>query len=181
MTSGSVARRYAKALFEIGEKDGNLLALSAQVQKVTDIWEENASLREAMLNPEISRTARHGIWTDIISRAGVAQIARNFVHLLVDKARLAELPAINRELGVLTDEKQNRLRAEVASAHPISENNLQKLKSALERVTGKVVLITQREDPSLIGGMVTRVGDTLFDGSIKQQLTRLKENMLGRA
>ena len=101
--------------------------------------------------------------------------------MLVDKFRLSELPAIARELGVLADEKQNRLRAEVTSAVPVSEATLMALKSAIERITGKVVLITAREDTSLIGGMVTRVGDTLYDGSIKRQLDKLKENMLGRA
>jgi F-type H+-transporting ATPase subunit delta len=181
MTSESVARRYAKALFEIGEKEGSLVGLMSQVQKAADLWQENAELRKAMLNPQVSLASRREIWSDIISRLGIAKTVRNFLFLLVDKFRLSELPAIARELGMLTDEAQNRLRAEVTSAVPMSDASLQKLKSAIERVTGKVVLITKREDPSLIGGMVTRVGDTLYDGSIKRQLGELKENMLGRS
>lgn len=181
MTSGSVARRYAKALFEIGEQEGNLVALVAQIQNMADVWTENTSLREAMLNPQVSQLSRHGILTNLVSRAGMVKTGRNFLHLLMDKSRLLELPSIARELGAMADEKQNRLRAEVASATPVSEEMLNKLKSALERITGKVVIITERTDPSLIGGMVTRVGDTLYDGSIKTQLSRLKENMLGRA
>jgi F-type H+-transporting ATPase subunit delta len=79
----------------------------------------------------------------------------------------------------MADVKQNRVRADVTGAVAISEGTLMQLKSSLERITGKVIVITKREDPSLIGGMVTRVGDMMYDGSIKTQLNRMKDKMLG--
>ena len=181
MTAGSVARRYAKALFEIGKEEGNLLTLLTNVQQMADIWLESEALRETMTSPKVSATERRGIWTQIASRSGITMTGRYFLNLLIDKSRLDELPAIARELAALADDMQNRLRAEVVTAVPISKSVEQNLKSALERLTGKIVILTMREDPEIIGGMVTHIGDTLFDGSIKTQLQRLKENMLGRA
>ncbi len=179
MTTGSIARRYARALFEIGEEKGSLLGLLKAVENVADLWSENEELRTAMTNPFTRLETRKKIWSEVISRLGVPQEARNFLNLLLDKSRIAELPAVARELGRLADRKQNRLRAEVVSASPISEDRVLQLKSALERITGKVLIINSREDPALIGGIVTRVGDMMYDGSIKTQLLRLKEKMLG--
>ena len=83
-------------------------------------------------------------------------------------------------LGVLADRKENRLRADVISAVPLPDDVVVRLKAAMQRRTGKIVVITKREDPSLIGGVVTRVGDLMYDGSLKTQLVQMKEAMLGR-
>lgn len=181
MTSGSVAKRYAKALFEIGQEKNNLLAMLNQIQQLADLWQENEALQEAMTNPQISNAARRKVWQEIASRSGINKTGRNFLNLIIDKSRLQELPSIARELLALTDEKENRIRAELVSAAPVSQEGVTRLKSALERLTGKVVILSTKVDESLVGGMVTRVGDTLYDGSIKNQLNRLKANMLGRA
>ena len=179
MTTGSVARRYAKALYELGQEMGSPLGLIRNVQSIAEVWEGSEELRDAIANPHIRLETRKSILREIVARLGLSHAARNFVHLLFDKTRLEELPAIARELGRLADEKQNRVRAEVISATSLSEVALEKLKFALEKATGKVVLIAKREDPDLIGGIVTRVGDLMYDGSIKRQLARVKENMLG--
>ena len=178
-TSGSIAKRYARALYEIGEEKGTLLGLLKNIESVAAVWSENEELRTSMTNPFIRLDTRKKIWSEVISRLGVPQAGRNFLNLLLDKSRLAELPAIARELGRLADQKQNRLRAEVVTAGPLSDTTLMQLKSSLERITGKVLVISKREDPTLIGGIVTRVGDMMYDGSIKTQLTRMKEKMLG--
>jgi F-type H+-transporting ATPase subunit delta len=179
MTSGSIARRYARAIFEIGEQQGTLLGLLKHIESISALWTESEELRTAMTNPFIRVDTRKKIWSEVISRLGMPEAGRNFLHLLFDKARIDELPAVARELGRLSDLKQNRLRAEVVSAIPISEATLMQLKSSLERITGKVLVISKREDSSLIGGMVTRVGDMMYDGSIKTQLNRMKDKMLG--
>ena len=181
MTAGSVAKRYAKALFEIGQEKNNLLALLNQVQQLAELWRENETLKSVMANPQVATETRRKVWIEIASRSGINKTCRNFLNLLIDKSRLSELPAIARELLALTDEKENRLRAELHSAAPISDEVITRLKSALERLTGKVVILNTTIDPALIGGVVTRVGDTLYDGSIKSQLSKLKANMLGQA
>ncbi len=180
MSSGSIARRYAKALLAIGEEKGNLLGLQREVQRAADVWTESKELSTTLMNPRIELSARREVWIAVTKRLGVSPMGRNFLNLLFDKSRLAQLPAIALEFGKMIDKKDNRLRAEVISARPLPDVMVGKLKSALQKQTGKVVVVTKREDPGLIGGVVTKVGDLMYDGSVKTQLARMKENMLSR-
>ena len=180
MIVGSIARRYAKAVFAIGEEKGNLLGLVREVQRMADVWEESEEFRSTMQNPLINRVAKREIWESIVRRLGVSQMGKNFFGLLFDQSRFSSLPGIARELGVLADQKENRLRAEVTSAAELPETVVIRLKGALQRRTGKIVVVTTKEDPSLIGGVITRVGDLMYDGSLKTQFARIKEAMLGQ-
>jgi F-type H+-transporting ATPase subunit delta len=180
MIVGSISRRYAKALFSIGEENGTLLGLLREVQSMADAWDESEVLRDTMTNPLVDVATKSKIWNDIATRLGASQIGKNFFSLLFDKKRFTNLPGIARELSVLVDLKENRLRAEITSAVPISDDLVSRLKSALQQRTGNVVVINSREDPSLIGGLVTKVGDLMYDGSLKTQLALMKEAMLDR-
>ncbi len=181
MVSGSIARRWAKALFAIGQEHGNLKCLLKEVQRGADAWTQSEELRDTMTNPLIDARARLAVWNSLIGRIGATGMGKNFLMLLFDKARLTELTGIARELQVLSDNKDNRLRAEVIGAVPVSEGVVTRLRSALQRSTGKAVMMTTREDPSIIGGVITRVGDLMYDGSIRTRLSRMKEGMLGRS
>ena len=179
MVSGSITRRWAKALFAIGEEHGNLLGLLKEVQRAADAWTTSEELRDTMTNPLIDSRARLAVWSSLIKRIGVTKMGKNFLMLLFEKARLTELAGISRELQDLCDNKDNRLRVEVIGAVPVSEGVVTRLRSALVRSTGKAVMVTTREDPSIIGGVITRVGDLMYDGSIRTRLSRMKEGMLG--
>jgi F-type H+-transporting ATPase subunit delta len=179
MVTGSLARRWAKALFAIGEEQGNLLGLTREVQRVAETWEESEELRNAMSNPAVGHEARTQVWESLQRRLGVTRIGRNFFMLLLTKGRLAELPAIARELQVLGDRKDNRLRAEVSSAAAIGEDVVTRLRMALQKATGSSITVNTSVEPGLIGGLVTRIGDMMYDGSVKTQLARAKEQMLG--
>jgi F-type H+-transporting ATPase subunit delta len=180
MTTGSICRRYAKALLEIGEEKGNLLGILREVQRAADVWAQSEDLRIAMTNPLVDIDARRNIWQGVTSRLGISPIGKNFMNLIFDKSRCAQLPGIARELGVFADKQQNRLRADVTSAEPLSEDATNRLKAALQRQTGKMIVVTKREDPGLLGGVVTKIGDMLYDGSLKTQLARMRDDMLGR-
>jgi F-type H+-transporting ATPase subunit delta len=180
MTLGSVARRYATALFAIGEERGNLLGVLRNVQSVADVYNESEPLRDIMGNPEVKMDVRRGILKEIGARLGVQDVVRNFLGLLFDKSRIDMLPDISRELNALADQKLNRVRAEVISAAPVADAVVTELKSTLERLTGKVVIMSTKEDPRLLGGIVTRVQDMMFDGSLKRHLDILRESMRGR-
>jgi len=179
MVTGSLARRWAKALFAIGEEQGNLLGLTREVQRVAEAWEENEELRNAMSNPALGREARTQVWESVQRNLGVTRIGRNFFMLLLAKGRLGKLPAIARELQVLGDRKDNRLRAEVSTAAAIGEDVVTRLRMALQKATGSTIVVNARVEPGLIGGLVTRIGDMMYDGSVKTQLARAKEQMLG--
>jgi F-type H+-transporting ATPase subunit delta len=180
MIKGSIGRRWAKALFSIGEEKATLVGLVREVQRAAEIWQESDELRGALTNPLLAESTRKKVWEAIVRRLGTSPIGTNFFKLLFEKGRLAELPAIARELQVLSDERDNRLRAEVIGARPVPESVVQQLRSALQAKTGRAVVVTSKQDPSLIGGFVTRVGDLMYDGSIRAQLARIKEGMLGR-
>lgn len=181
MVSGSIARRWARALFAIGEEHGNLLGLLKEVQRAADAWTMSEELRDTMTNPLIDGRARLAVWTSLIKHIGATRMGKNFLMLLFDKARLSELAAIARELAVLSDNKDNRLRVEVIGAVPVSEGVVTRLRSTLQRSTGKAVMMTTSEDPSIIGGVITRVGDLMYDGSLRTRLSKMKEGMLGRS
>jgi len=179
MVTGSLARRWAKALFAIGEEQGNLLGLTREVQRVAEAWAESDELRDSMSNPALGREARTQVWEAVQRRLGVTRIGRNFFMLLLAKGRLAELPAIARELQVLGDHTDNRLRAEVSSATVIGEDVVTRLRMALQKATGSAIVVNTQVEPGLIGGLVTRIGDMMYDGSVKTQLARAREQMLG--
>lgn len=181
MVSGSIARRWARALFAIGQEHSNLPGLLREVQTAADVWMSSEELRDAMTNPLIDRKARIAVWDSLIRRIGATRMGKNFLLLLFDKTRLTELAGIARELQVLSDNKDNRIRAEVIGAVPVSEGVVAGLRSALVRGTGKAVMISTSEDPSIIGGVITRVGNLMYDGSIRTRLSRMKEGMLGRS
>jgi F-type H+-transporting ATPase subunit delta len=103
---------------------------------------------------------------------------RNFVMLLLDKGRIATLPDIARAHRTLVDEQAGRVRATVTSARPLDPVLETRLKAALERQSGKTVILEKREDPAIVGGLVTQLGDIVYDGSVRTQLQQLREELL---
>jgi F-type H+-transporting ATPase subunit delta len=181
MVKGSIGRRWAKALFAIGEEKGTLVGLVREVQRAAEVWDGSEELQTTLGNPLLAESTRFKVWEAVVRRLGSSPIGTNFFKLLFDKGRVSQLPAIARELQVLSDQRDNRLRAEVIGAGPVPETLVQQLRMALQKKTGQAVVVTTKQDPSLIGGIVTRIGDLMYDGSIRAQLARIKEGMLGQA
>jgi F-type H+-transporting ATPase subunit delta len=181
MLSGSIAKRWARALFDLGEEQKALLAVMREVQRAAEVWAESPELRQTVTNPLLAGKTRRGVWNEVTGRLGTGRQVRAFLGLLFDKGRLAELPGIARELQILCDRRDGRLRAEVVSAAPLDDDTVNRIRAAVQRSTGKAVVMTRREDPALLGGIVTRVGDLMFDGSLRTRLSRIREGMLGRA
>ena len=181
MIVGSIARRWAKALFLLGEEKGNLAALVREVSSMAEAWESSEELRTTMTNPMLDENARASIWEGLITALRVSPLTKNFFKLLRDKNRIGEIASIARELQALADVKENNIRAEVVSAVPLREDVVNQLKLAIQKNTGKIALVTRREDSALVGGIITRVGDLMYDGSIRTQLQRMKEGMLNES
>jgi F-type H+-transporting ATPase subunit delta len=177
MSAGSIACRWARALFDIVEQEGSREATLAQLAQIAGAWQESEELREVMENPMVPAKVRSAIFMEIVHRAGASRTLRNFFGLLLRKGRLPELPAIYRELLARSDRQAGRVRAEVISAAPLPTLAADRLKAALETVTDARVLLTQKEDPALVAGVVTRVGGLMIDGSLRTQLERLREGM----
>lgn len=174
MSYDSIGRRYAKALFEIGKEEGSLAALSAQITSFAQTYASSEELRLALDNPLVTEEAKHQIVVELGKRLGLGETASRALRLVTDRRRLRALPDIAKHLGALVDADANVERATVVSAVPLSEPYVRKLRAELERTTGKKVELTQSVDPSLIAGVVTKVGDRVIDGSLRARLASFR-------
>ncbi len=167
MSTGAVAERYARALFELGQEGGILGPLTEQIQRFAELYTESPELRAVLDNPVVAPEKREAVLSDIASRLGLGQIGANAIRYLSHRRRLAALPDIARRLASLADEKSGILRASVTTAAQLSESFYEKLRAELEALTGKKVVLERKQDPSLIAGVVTRIGDNVVDGSVR--------------
>ena len=180
MIGSVVGRRYAKALLELGAESGTLDALVREISEISAAIEASTELCDVRDNPQVSRPARKAVFAEIAQRAGASATTRNTIGLLIDNGRLRVLPEIARSLREEADRRAGVLRAQVTSAAPLAEAYVGKLQAALEKRFGKKVVLQRGVDPSLLAGIVTRVGDTIIDGSLKAHLHELKQGLLPR-
>lgn len=173
----TLARRYAKALLELGVESNSVDALVQDISALAHTIEISKELRNVLENPQVSRAMRKATLLDIAQRLNVSQLAKNTLGLLTDKGRLRVLPAIANELRKGADLHKGVLRAHVTSATPLQEAYVQKLTQTLEVRYGKKVILQRSVDPALLAGIVTRIGDTLIDGSLRARLDTLKSTL----
>lgn len=180
MSYDTIARRWARAIFELGKETPapGLARLNTDINAFADTYAGSPELKAVLDNPLVAHDTREAIIGDVAQRMALSEIAQHTLRLLARKRRLAALPAIARQLARLTDDDQNLVRAEVTSAGPLSEDYLGKLRGELEKATGKKVVVTLKLDKSLIGGVVTRLGDRVIDGSVKTRLATFRESLL---
>jgi F-type H+-transporting ATPase subunit delta len=178
MSSGALGRRYARALLELAEEAGQLDATGKQLDALTEVWQGSAELRSAFENPGVGAEQRRAILGAVAQKLGLSPLVKNTTLLLSDRRRLRFLPEVADAFRQLAEQKAGRVRAEVTTAAAMPDAYFQELQKALETVTGKQVVLVKNQDPSLIGGVVTRVGDKVFDGSLRAQLGELREELL---
>ncbi len=179
MSLGPLARRYARAILDLASEQGQVDSVGEELQQFAGLWAESSDLRGVFANPEIALSARKAVLTDLCQRAGLSGLSRNSILYLADRNRLFALPDIARAYLELAEHASGTVRAEVTSAAPLSDAYYAQLQKTLEQVTGHKVTIERKTDPSLIAGVVTRVGDRVFDGSIRTRLADLRESLQG--
>ncbi len=172
-----VARRYAKALIDLGVETNSLEALVREIGAFADQVEASPELQDVRDNPQVPLPARKAVFAEVAQRLGCGQLARNTVMLLADNNRLRVLPAIARSLREEADRRAGVLRAHVTSAAPLSDVYVQKLVAALEARFNKKIVVQKDVDPTLLAGVVTRVGDTIIDGSLRARLNELRSGL----
>jgi F-type H+-transporting ATPase subunit delta len=175
--AGSLARRYARALLDIGKEDGRLRRVLDEAETFDGILDRSPDLREAMVSSLVGRPVKQAILDSVISRADFLPTTKSFFSLLVDKGRMDVLPAILSELRRMVEEHEGIARAEVTVPLPLSAPQKDHLRSVLERRTGKKVLLEESVDPAVLGGMVVRVGSTVYDGSVRTQIQQIRQNL----
>ncbi len=174
MVEGSLARRYAKALLEIGREEGQVDRLGDDLQRFGRLLESTTELGNVMSNPVFTHAERRAVLDRLIPGLALHAYTVNFLRLLLDKDRYVALPSIVREYRALSDAEANRVRATVTTAAELSPVMREAVSRALAQTTGKKVVLESRVDPSLLGGLVAQVGGRVFDASLRTRLERLQ-------
>jgi F-type H+-transporting ATPase subunit delta len=178
VSQSTVAERYARAILELGDEAGQLSQTTTQITAVAEAFAESEELRDISANPAVEGSSRDAMLKDLGARLGLGTVAMNAIRLMARRGRLSALPEVAVMLAHLADEKAGVLRATVTSAEPLSEEYYQRLATELEKRTSRKILLERRQDPSLIAGVVTRIGDHTIDGSLKGRLAALEQQLL---
>ncbi len=177
MTTGAVGKRYARAILDLATEQQQVERAGLELSQLSALWSESRDLRELFANPSFSAETRKGVLSQVLARAAISPLVRSSVLYLADCGRLAALPDVARLFGELASAQAGTVRALVTSASPLNEAYYSHLQRVLEQVTGKKVSIEKQLDPSLIAGVVTRVGDRVFDGSLRARLDEIRETL----
>jgi F-type H+-transporting ATPase subunit delta len=178
MSHEAVARRYARAVFELGKESSTLPALLKDLSAFSAMYDGSDELRDVLTNPLIAEPAREAIVQELGQRLALSETSVSTLRLLARRSRTPALSAVVAELARLVDADAKVVRAEVTSAVPLTAAYATRLQSELEKATGRRVVLTQAIDPSLIAGVVTRIGDRVIDGSARARLAGLRESLL---
>lgn len=171
-----VARRYAKALYEEAEHTSKTDAVDEDMGLIRRSLDGSRELRGFFASPLISREKKEAVVRELFE-GRVDALTLRFLTLLVEKHREDLLPSIASAYISMRNEQLNVAEARVRTAEPLGAAEEKKLATALGAMTGKTVRLEVEEDKSLIGGLVIRIGDTVYDGSVQHQLERLREQM----
>lgn len=175
--SDAVAERYARAIFELGVESGQLEALTDQIRSFADTYGASRELQSVLDNPLVEPQKRAAILLDIAARLGLNGVGLNAIRFMAQRKRLGSLPEIAKRLASLADEKGGVVRATVTSAGPLPESFYERLVRELESATQRKVALDRKQDPSLIAGVVTRIGDNTIDGSVKGRLAEIERQL----
>jgi F-type H+-transporting ATPase subunit delta len=178
MSYDTIARRYARAIYELGKETGALSRLTQELADFAAMYAGHEELRGVLDNPLLPDGERESLLKELCARMGLSETAQSALRLLGRRRRLPALPDIARQLARLADEDQGLVRAVVTSAGPLNEAYLARLRAEIEKATGKKVAIAHRQDPSLIAGVVTQIGDQVIDGSARARLSSFRESLL---
>jgi F-type H+-transporting ATPase subunit delta len=170
-----VAGRYARALFQAADHAKTVDAVRRDLDRLTEVMAAVPSLANALFHPRVPAAAKGDLVT--LALGTLSPITDRFLRLLIEKKRLDALVDIARRFVLLADAARGVVAVETSTAVPLTEAQRRALEKTLRQVFGDVV-ISARTEPSLLGGVVVRVGDQLWDGSVAGQLARLKENLL---
>ena len=179
--TGSLARRYARALLELARESGDLVAAGEELGAAAAAFDE-PRLRAVVLNPAIERTARRKVVEGVVAALGVSRSVINLVRLLADRDRLPLLGDIARAYDALVDAEVGRTRVRVRSAAPLGAAEKAELTELAKRLVGAAnVMVSTDVDAELLGGVVLDAGGRVWDGSVRTQLARMSKEMAGDA
>ena len=179
MTNKTAALRYARALLDVAIKErAPLDAIGDELSAFVDLFKQNPSLEKVMLHPAVPVQRKRAVMVVLVERARLSPIVAKLLVLLAERDRLVLLPDLLAAYRERVLDHQQIVRAEVTTASPIGPDRAQAIERGLAKATGRTVRLGVRTDPALIGGVVARIGDTIYDGSVTTQLERMKKRLV---
>ena len=173
----SASLQYANALADIAVAQGAAEAAAKQLREFGAVFADSAELRNFLVSPAVTIEAKHGAIEKIITRMGASKILRNLLFIIADRRRTHMLPEIVAAFQEVIRQRQGIAEAEISSAVALSAGQKTEFKKTLERLTGKRVEPKYSLDPALLGGAVVRIGDTIYDGSLRNRLNDLRARL----
>jgi F-type H+-transporting ATPase subunit delta len=173
--NNTIARRYAKALVQLGSEGGLVDRFREELSGIDRLFAGNDELRAAFADPALTVEQKKAIMKEIVAKSAVSELVGNFLMLLVDKNRVAFLGQIIQSYEKLADEFSGVVRPLIKTAFPLDASQVAAIQAALEKKTGKKVIPQVAVDQSLLGGVVTQIGDIAYDSSVKTQLKRIQD------
>lgn len=162
----------------LGVEENNLDTLTRELGDLAATLKGSPELLGMLASPVVREDARRAVMKDVLARMGLSATARNVALLLTDRRKGALIPDVAAALSALGDEKAGKVQAEVTSAVPLSDAQYTRLTGVLEKLTGRSITLARKVDPALIGGVVTRIGDKVYDGSVRTRLEELRATAL---
>jgi len=179
MTNKTAAARYSRALLEVSIKErGDLQQIERQLAAFVDLLTQHPALAKVLLNPAIPVQRKQATVAELISRLGTPPVLAKLIALLAERDRLVLLPDLLASYRERLLDHQHVVRAEVTTAVPLADDRTQAIERALARLTGRTVTLATKVDPAIIGGVVARIGSTVYDGSVTRQLEKMKERLV---
>jgi F-type H+-transporting ATPase subunit delta len=180
MILSAAASRYGRALAEVVLEPGSGLdprQVADQLRAIEELLATSSELRHVMLSPAVASSKKRAVIGELAGGLGLAGKVRNFVYVVIDHRRIEQLAAIREAFETAIDLELGYVRADVISALPLTDSQHGALETQLNKLTGKRVRMRFSTDESLIGGVVARVGSTVYDGSVRGQLEALRRRL----
>lgn len=181
MIAGGVAKRYARALFELAAAEKQTEAFSRQLAAFAGAWETSADLRMIFENPAHGPEVRKKVVVAVAERVGALPTVKNALQLLATRGRLRFIREIADAFAALAELQGNVIRAEIVTATDLPESYFAQVEKTLAASTGKKVVLVRKKDPAILGGVVTKIGEKVYDGSLRARLMDLRSQMLTAA
>ena len=178
MTAAAAARRYASALFEVVQKTGRVDAALRDLTGLRDLIAGHDLLRKVFETPAVPASRKRAMIDALLSAGGAGEEVRRLLQMMADRDRLALVPEVTASFEARVMIERRQMAAEVVTAAPLDGTHRDALAGALKRATGNDITISERVDPSIVGGLVARVGSLVFDGSVTRQLERMRLRLL---
>jgi F-type H+-transporting ATPase subunit delta len=178
MTNSTAATRYARALLDVAVREkADVDQIERELASVVDLFAQYPALDRVFLNPVVPAPRKRAAMDALAARAGVLPILAKLLGLLAERDRLVLVPGLLAAFRDRLLDYRNVVRAEVTTTTPLAPERAKSIEASLARLTGRTVALSTKVDPTIIGGVVTRIGSTVYDASVTRHLERMREKL----